>query len=92
MRLSAEKLRMIKNNNSTQIILDSKFLDIESVLADGKETEFSLGANDKQLGQPLTITINKNTKQITIVYKTTRASEALQRLKPHQTRVKNHPF
>ena len=82
----------IKNNNSTQIILDSKFLDIESVLADGKETEFSLGANDKQLGQPLTITINKNTKQITIVYKTTRASEALQWLKPQQTSDKNHPF
>ncbi|MEO8772775.1 MAG: aminopeptidase, partial [Gelidibacter sp.] len=36
----------IENNKSTQIILDSKFLDIESVQADGKDTEFSLGAND----------------------------------------------
>src|SRR5690606_11318845 len=61
----------IVNNNSTQITLDSKYLAIESVLADGKETEFSLGANDKKMGQPLIITIEKDTKQIEIAYKTT---------------------
>ncbi len=82
----------IENNKSSQIILDSKFLNIESVFADGKETEFSLGANDKQLGRPLTITINKDTKQITVVYKTTKDSEALQWLKPQQTSDKKHPF
>ncbi|MEO9076200.1 MAG: M1 family metallopeptidase, partial [Gelidibacter sp.] len=82
----------IENNKSTQIILDSKFLDIESVQADGKDTEFSLGANDKQLGQPLTITINKDTKEISIVYKTTKNSEALQWLKPQQTADKKQPF
>ena len=82
----------IENNKSTQIILDAKFLDIESVQADGKDTDFSLGANDKQLGQPLTITIDKDTKKITIVYKTTTNSEALQWLKPKQTADKNKPF
>ncbi len=82
----------IENNNSSQIILDSKYLEIESVTADGKETEFSLGANDKQLGQPLTITINKNTKQIEITYKTTKETEALQWLKPQQTADKTNPF
>ena len=82
----------IVNNNSTQIILDSKYLDIESVQADGKDTEFSIGANDKQLGRPLTITINKYTKQIAITYKTTTNTEAVQWLKPQQTADKNYPF
>ncbi|HUH29112.1 M1 family metallopeptidase [Gelidibacter sp.] len=82
----------IVNNNSTQIILDSKHLDIESVTADGKETEFSLGAKDKIMGQPLTITIGKNTKKIEIVYKTTKDTEALQWLKPEQTTNKTKPF
>ncbi|OBX26864.1 aminopeptidase N [Gelidibacter algens] len=82
----------IENNNSTQIILDSKYLEIESVTANGKETDFSLGVNDKQLGQPLTITIEKNTKQIEITYKTTKDTEALQWLKPQQTADKTNPF
>ena len=82
----------IVNNNSTQITLDSKYLAIESVLADGKETEFSLGANDKTMGQPLTITIEKDTKQIEIAYKTTAKTEALQWLKPEQTADKRKPF
>src|SRR5690606_10644587 len=82
----------IVTNNSTQIILDSKHLDIESVMADGKETEFSLGANDKILGQPLTITITKDTKKIEITYKTTKDTEALQWLKPEQTADKTKPF
>ncbi|WP_417368875.1 M1 family metallopeptidase [Gelidibacter japonicus] len=82
----------IVTNNSTQIILDSKHLDIESVMADGKETEFSLGANDKILGQPLTITIAKDTKKIEITYKTTKDTEALQWLKPEQTADKTKPF
>ena len=82
----------IVNNNSTQIILDSKFLDIEAVQADGKDTEFALGASDKNMGQPLTITISKNTKQITITYKTTKKTEAIQWLKPQQTADKKQPF
>ncbi|MGV8814477.1 MAG: M1 family metallopeptidase [Gelidibacter sp.] len=82
----------IENNKSRQIILDSKHLNIESVLADGKETEFSLGINDKYMGQPLTININQDTKEITVVYKTTKNSEAVQWLKPQQTADKSSPF
>lgn len=82
----------IVNNKSTQITLDTKFLDIEAVQADGKDTEFSLGAFDKILGQPLTIAINKDTKKIAIRYKTTKDTEAVQWLKPQQTADKTHPF
>ena len=53
----------IINNNSLEIILDTKFLDIEKVQADGKDTEFSLGEFDEQLGQPLIISIGKETKK-----------------------------
>ncbi|GAA3610270.1 M1 family metallopeptidase [Flavivirga amylovorans] len=83
---------LIKNNNASQIILDSKFLTIESVQADGKDTTFSLGDFDEQLGNPLKIDIDKNTKRITVFYKTTHKTEALQWLKPQQTADKEHPF
>lgn len=82
----------IQNNNSDEIILDSKYLDIESVTADGKATEFSLSKFDKQLGQALNIKIEKNTKQIAITYKTTKGTEAVQWLKPQQTADKKYPF
>ena len=82
----------IKNNDALEIILDSKFLVIDKVFADGKETQFSLGDFDEMLGQPLKIKIKKDTKQITVFYKTTDKTEALQWLNPQQTADKNHPF
>ena len=82
----------IENNNSLQIILDSKFLKIEKVYADGNETEFLLGDFDEQLGQPLKINIGKETKNITVYYSTTDKTEALQWLSPQQTADKTHPF
>lgn len=90
--ISGKAIYDIENNKSRQIILDSKHLNIESVLADGKETEFSLGVNDKYMGQPLTINIDQDTKEITIIYKTTKSSEAVQWLKPQQTADKTSPF
>ena len=83
---------LIKNNQASQIILDSKFLTIENVQADGKDTTFSLGDFDEQLGNPLKIDIKNDTKRITVFYKTTHKTEALQWLKPQQTADKKHPF
>jgi len=82
----------IENNNSSEIILDSKFLEIEKVQADGEDTEFSLGEFDELLGQSLKITISKETKNITVFYKTTNKTEALQWLNPLQTTDKLYPF
>jgi len=82
----------IKNNNSNTIVLDTKYLEIQSVLADGQPTEFSLGEFNEQLGKPLTITIKEDTKTISINYNTTNKTEALQWLSPQQTADKNHPF
>lgn len=82
----------IENNNASEIILDSKFLDIQKVEADGKATTFTLGEFDKNLGQSLKIAITPNTKNITIYYNTTSKTEALQWLNPQQTADKKHPF
>jgi aminopeptidase N len=82
----------IENNNSLEIILDTKFLVIEKVQADGKDTEYSLGEFDEHLGQPLNISIGKETKNITVYYSTTDKTEALLWLSPQQTTDKTHPF
>ena len=82
----------IDNNDANEIILDSKFLEIESATADGKPTEFTLGDFDENLGQPLSIKINNDTKKVSVTYKTTKKTEALQWLNPQQTADKNHPF
>ncbi len=82
----------IKNNDAKQIILDSKYLDILEVKADGQKTSFTLGEMDPMLGQALTIDITKDSKNIAISYNTTGKSEALQWLDAQQTADKTHPF
>ncbi|OUS02563.1 aminopeptidase [Flavobacteriales bacterium 33_180_T64] len=82
----------IENNDASEIVLDSKFIDIDRVEADGKDTPFSLGNFDEQLGQALKINIENDTKTISIYYKTTNKTEALQWLNAQQTADKTHPF
>ncbi|EDM43973.1 neutral zinc metallopeptidase, M1 family protein [unidentified eubacterium SCB49] len=82
----------IETNGAAQIILDAKYLNISEVKADGKVTDFTLGAMDESLGQPLTIAIKENTKNIAITYQTTAKTEALQWLNAQQTADKTNPF
>lgn len=82
----------IENNKATEIILDTKFLDIDRVEADGQPTTFELSPFDVQLGQALKIKISEDTKSISVHYKTTDKTEALQWLNPQQTADKTHPF
>jgi aminopeptidase N len=82
----------IESTNASEIILDTKFLDIISTEADGKSVDFELGTFNKQLGQALHIPISEDTKQVTIHYKTTDKTEALQWLSPQQTADKTNPF
>ncbi|WP_456441140.1 leukotriene A4 hydrolase C-terminal domain-containing protein [Psychroserpens sp.] len=90
--ISGKATYTIENNNASNIILDIKFLEIDKVEADGKETIFKLGEFKEQLGQSLTIDITNTTKTITVTYKTTDKTEALQWLSPQQTADKKHPF
>lgn len=90
--ISGQASYKIESFESNVIILDSKFLEIEKVLADGKVAKFKMGSPDKLLGQSLNIDIEKSTKEISIFYKTSAESEALQWLNPMQTADKKHPF
>ena len=92
--LSGKAAYSIQNNNSTEIIFDTKNLNIEKITIGEKEqeTKFSLSANDSIFGQALNITIEKNTSRVTIYYSTTKGAEALQWLTPQQTAGKAQPF
>ncbi|WP_299225941.1 M1 family metallopeptidase [uncultured Psychroserpens sp.] len=90
--ISGKATYNIDNNSANELILDTKFLEIDSVKANGKTTQFSLGDFDKQLGSPLKIVIKENTKTVTVYYNTTDKTEALQWLNPQQTLDKTHPF
>jgi aminopeptidase N len=91
-RISGKATYTIQNNNSSTIVLDSKYLDIHKVQADGKDTTFTLGEFDEHLGQALTINIEEDTENITVFYSTTNKTEALQWLTSQQTTDKVHPF
>lgn len=81
----------IQSTGATEIILDTKSLSIEKVTANGKQVEFTLGAEDAILGQALHIPIKDDTKTIAIEYTTAAEAEALQWLSAQQTSGK-HPF
>ena len=78
--------------DATVLILDTRKLVINKVLADGKETSFSLGEEHTIFGQPLSITISKSTQVVSIYYATSPDADALQWLTPEQTLGKKHPF
>jgi leukotriene-A4 hydrolase len=89
-------------NNTTQIILDTRDLNIDKVtLADGTEPKFTMGDDVKYLGRSLTIDLShlKSTpvstlqpSAITIHYSTKPEAAALQWLEPSQTAGKKLPF
>jgi aminopeptidase N len=82
----------IEHFSGEEIIFDSKYLNIKKAEVDGKEVEFKLGEFDEVLGQALSIPINENSKKVSIYYKTSNKTEALQFLDPQQTADKTHPF
>ena len=83
----------ILHDNASQIILDTRQLDIQKVmLNDSISTQFNLSEFKKYLGQALTINISPDTKKITIYYSTRPEADALQWLNPGQTSGKEEPF
>ncbi|MHA6249215.1 M1 family metallopeptidase [Pontibacter sp. CAU 1760] len=87
----------IENKTGTdQIIFDTRGLNVKRVSIGAgsglEETDFSLGATDKVLGQPLLVTIKPNTTSVQIQYSTSSEAAALQWLNPQQTAGKKHPF
>lgn len=78
---------------ATEIIFDTRELEIEKVLLDGcNETTFALGEPKPYLGQPLIVQLSPGTQSVTIFYQTTAGAAALQWLNPAQTAGKENPF
>jgi len=92
--ISGKAAYNILNNQSSEIIFDTRNLIIDKITLgeNEKETMFSLSANDSIFGQALTVTIDKNTTRVNIYYATTEGAEALQWLTPQQTAGKTFPF
>lgn len=85
----------IEVHSGNTFILDSKFLQIDSVtIGSGKEVavDFELGSMDELLGRAIQVPVDASTKQVNVYYKTTDKSEALDWLSPNLTAGKQHPF
>jgi aminopeptidase N len=73
--------------------LDTRGLGIESVTtADGRAVPYVLHPEDPVLGQRLALTLPSGTPAVTVVYRTSPESSALQWLSAAQTQGKQHPF
>jgi len=79
--------------DASKLVLDTRGLDVLSVRLDNAtDTQFSLGETTELLGTPLQIDIQKDTKKVSITYKTSPSAEAIQWLTPQQTADKKQPF
>jgi leukotriene A-4 hydrolase/aminopeptidase len=87
-------LNIENKTGSSQLILDTRDLQIERVTLGGSEstTTFILGEPQPYLGQPLTIEISPETMVVHVYYSTSPNAGALQWLTPEQTLGKQHPF
>ena len=83
----------IKKTDTNILVLDSKYLEIDSV-TDGKgnKLNYELGKFDELLGTAVKIQLLEVSKKVTLFYNTTAKSEALDWLLPNQTAGKAFPF
>lgn len=81
-----------KDSTAKTINFDSKNLEISKVTINGKNANFSLLEGDEIHGKNLSIELPKTAKEVSITYKTTNKTEALQWLDKQQTADKNYPF
>lgn len=92
-RISGVARWQIENTAKADVLkLDTDDLTVDSVLADGKRVDFSLGEHVEHLGKVLNVAIGEQTKQVDIYYATGANPRALQWLNPQQTHDKKHPF
>jgi len=79
--------------DAKEIVLDSKGLEIESITdGSGKPLQWNLGAADPNLGAPLPVTLNPDTKRLVVKYRSAPDAGALQWLTPEQTAGKKKPY
>ena len=80
-------------NNSEKIVFDVKGVEVEKVYLNDidKSVDFKI-VKGTETGDALEAPIDSKTKEVTIFYKTTAESEALQWLDPQQTAGKTSPY
>ena len=85
-------LSLQRSGSARAVVLDTKRLEIQRVTAGTTDAAFTLGAEDRILGRPLTVTLPEGANEITITYRTRPEAEALQWLEPSQTAGGKHPY
>src|SRR5678815_3901553 len=75
-----------------EIILDDKGLEIQSITDGAKPLQYKVGTSSEELGAPLTVALNPDTKRLVISYKSAPEADALQWLTPEQTAGKKQPY
>ena len=91
------RLEIEKKPGVTQLVLDTHGLTIDLVnvvggRGGGGETTFTHGDEKPFLGRPLTIDLDDETEEVSIVYSTSPDAAAVQWLAPAQTAGGKHPF
>ena len=92
--IGSATLTLDRKVSGNTLTLDSKGLRIEKAIdfVSKKKLAFSLAKEDSILGSALTISLDKDTRKVTILYSTGKNAEALQWLDPLQTHDKKSPF
>jgi leukotriene-A4 hydrolase len=85
-------LQLQRNGSASQVVLDTKGLDVQRVTAGDTELKFALGAEDKILGRALTVELPAGATEITVTYRTSPDAAALQWLQPSQTAGGKRPY
>ena len=79
-------------DNVSQMILDTRDLTIEKVVAGDTKLNWRLAPRDENLGQALVIDLPATDQMIDVYYASAPSASGLQWLKPEQTSGKEHPF
>ena len=78
--------------DASELVLDTRELDIQSVSANGESLAFTLDEADPELGAALRIQVPEGINQVTVSYQTSPQASGVQWLTPAQTAGKQHPF
>ena len=83
----------LSETHGDQVVFDTKALQIESVLLDGQEAQWSFGAEDDLLGSALVVyDLSPASKEVSIRYTTTEGAEAVQWFPAALTQGGRMPF
>lgn len=85
-------LQLQRNGSASQVVLDTKGLDIQRITGGNSDLKFAFGSEDRILGRPLTVELPPNVSEITVAYRTNPEAGALQWLQPSQTAGGKRPF